>query len=180
VLLSGQIFAQIPEAPGDEAVAPPDEEPDGGWNMTLPPAATPARRHPRAPEIVDMMRRAMLKMPKPLEIVPCVAALLASLALASAYENATILPVLFELGLPPLVAFLFYQSSPKAVIAPLLLLAVAALGLDVFGVSAMSGNPIDGLLLVSPPSPAPSSWISSSWTSTNCFAGTSWIGAGCR
>jgi hypothetical protein len=83
-----------------------------------------------------------------LGIVPCVTALLVSLALASAYENATILPVLVELGLPPLIALLLYQASPKATIAPLLSLAVAALGLNAFGVTSMSAKPLDGLLLV--------------------------------
>jgi hypothetical protein len=60
-----ETFAQIPEAPGDEGVAPRDEEPDGGSAAAWPPSAFPTARHSRAAEIVDMMHKAMRRGPKP-------------------------------------------------------------------------------------------------------------------
>ncbi|MET0154043.1 MAG: hypothetical protein ABW298_15735 [Candidatus Binatia bacterium] len=81
-------------------------------------------------------------------IVPCITALLVSLALASAYESAAILPILVELAAPPLVALLLYRSSANATVVALLCLAGAAFMIDVLGVGPLSANPLNGLLLV--------------------------------
>jgi hypothetical protein len=81
-------------------------------------------------------------------IVPCITALLVSLALASAYESAAILPILLQLAAPPLVALLFYRSSANATVVALLCLASAAFAIDMLGVRALSTNPLNGLLLV--------------------------------
>ncbi len=83
-----------------------------------------------------------------LTLVPCIAALLVSLALASAYENAAILPILLELAAPPLVALLLYRSSGKATFVALLSLAGAAFVIDTLGVGPLSAKPLNGLLLV--------------------------------
>jgi hypothetical protein len=81
-------------------------------------------------------------------LVPCVAALLASLALASAYESAAILPTLVELAAPALLTLALYRSSPKATIVPLLCLAGAALAIDTLGGGLLLARPFNGLLLV--------------------------------
>src|SRR5262245_55349742 len=82
-----------------------------------------------------------------LTMVPCVAALLVSLAMASAYENAAMLPIFLELAAPPLVAFLFYGPSARATTVALLCLAGAAFVIDTIGIGIMA-KPLGGLLLV--------------------------------
>jgi hypothetical protein len=82
-------------------------------------------------------------------LVPCVAALLGSLALATAYESAAILPTLVELAAPALLALVLYRSSPKAAIVPLLSLSAAALAIDTLGGTPMLARPVNGFLLVS-------------------------------
>ena len=81
--------------------------------------------------------------------VPCVAALLAPLALASAYESAAILPTLIELAAPAVLALVLYRSSSKAAIVPLLCLSAAALAIDTLGGTLVLARPINGFLLVS-------------------------------
>ena len=41
-LALSEAWAQIPAAPGDEGVAPPDEEPDEAFEPALPPSPVPA------------------------------------------------------------------------------------------------------------------------------------------
>jgi hypothetical protein len=83
-----------------------------------------------------------------LTIVPCIAALLVSLAMASAYENAAMLPIFLELAAPPLVVLLFYYGpSARATTVALLCLASAALVIDTVGVGRLT-KPLSGLLLV--------------------------------
>jgi hypothetical protein len=82
-------------------------------------------------------------------LVPCVAALLASLALASAYESAAMVPTFLELAAPAVLALVLYRSSPKATIVALLCLAGAALAIDTLGSGPMLARPFNGLLLVS-------------------------------
>lgn len=83
-----------------------------------------------------------------LAIVPCIAALLVSLALASAYEDAAILPILVELAAPPLVVLFLYRRSAKVTVLALLCLAGAALVIDTLGVGRLAATPLNGLLLV--------------------------------
>jgi hypothetical protein len=82
-------------------------------------------------------------------LVPCITALLASLALASAYESAAMVPTLLELAVPAVLALILYRSSPKTTIVALLCLAGAALAIDTLGSGQMLARPFDGLLVVS-------------------------------
>lgn len=60
-LALSEAWAQIPAAPGDEGVAPPDEEPDEAFEPALPPSPVPAPETSgsRSEQIVKMMRQAM-------------------------------------------------------------------------------------------------------------------------
>lgn len=80
--------------------------------------------------------------------IACLAALLVCREMASAYESASLLWTGFALGIPPLVALLLYQSSPKLPIAVLLSTAVAVLGIALIGVNRISANVLAELLLV--------------------------------
>jgi hypothetical protein len=58
----GQMLAQIPDAPGDEGVGPPDEEPPM-TDIWPAPAVVPKKKDATAAEIVHLMHKAMAKPP---------------------------------------------------------------------------------------------------------------------
>ena len=126
----------------DEQLAEVPLDADGGrrWFLRLPPfprSTVPALATP------DSLSSGFW-----LTIVPCIAALLVSLAMASAYENAAMLPIFLELAAPPLVVLLFHGPSARATTVALLCLAGAALVIDTVGVGRLA-TPLSGLLLVS-------------------------------
>jgi hypothetical protein len=125
----------------DEARAEVRLDPDGGHSLArLPPFPRSEAPTGAAPDFTPSGFW--------LTIVPCIAALLVSLALASAYENAAILPIVVELAAPPMVVLLLYRRSATATVVALLCLAGAALVIDTLGVGRLSATPLNGLLLV--------------------------------
>jgi hypothetical protein len=60
----GQMLAQIPDAPGDEGVGPPDEEPPM-TDIWPAPAVVPKKKGATAAEIVHLMHKAMARTPTP-------------------------------------------------------------------------------------------------------------------